>query len=183
MLDKTRKSSVSSSGAEMLRSFAALEKAHTSIGRTLARIAQSAVLMQRKTAAIHEYTQRNLAEVLGALRSRKLPSGGTIAYRTIAGRMSCGDEERPRLFERLKVRGLHHCINYNPSINEGALAEEFENNPGLKKELQQEFPSFTVGETYRQLTLTFPGVEWKIQGNIEKGDYAPVPPDKKKKAA
>lgn len=178
MLDKTR-SVTPDAKVEMLRSFAALEKAHASIGHMLARLAQAARLMQRKTTAIHEYTQRNLAEVLGSARSRTLESGGTIAYHTIPGRMSCGDEERPQIFEWLKARGHHECINYNPAFNESALQEAFEKDPSFKEALQKEFPTFKVGEPYAQLKLAFPGVEWKIQGNIAKGDYSPVPPKKK----
>ncbi len=182
MLDKTR-STIPGTKVEMLRSFSALQKAHAAIGRTLMSFARAAQTMQQRTAAIHEYTQRNLAEVLGASRSCTLESGGTIAYRTIPGRMSCGESERQKLFERLKALGLNECINYNPALDEGALQEAFEKDPKLKSKLQQEFPTFRVGESYGQLTLTFPGVEWKIQGNIAKGDYTPVPPEKKKKAA
>ncbi len=182
MLDKTR-STIPGTKVEMLRSFSALKKAHASIGRTLMSFANAAQTMQQKTIAIHEYTQRNLSEVLGTSRSCTLENGGTIAYRTIPGRMSCGDDERQKFFERLKALGLSDCINYNPSLDESALQEVFEKDPTMQSKLQQEFPTFKVGESYGQLTLTFPGVEWKIQGNSAKGDYRPIPPERKKKAA
>lgn len=177
MLDKTNRA------ATGLRNFTALERAHDALGNALARIVYAAGQLHSKVASIHEYTKHNRAEVLGSSKTCRLQSGGTIAYQTIPGRMSCGDDERQKLFDLLKAKGLHGCINYNPSLNESALQEEFANNPSLEKELKKEIPSFKMGEAYEQLTLTFAGQEWKIKGNTAKGEYLPVPPDKKKKSA
>jgi hypothetical protein len=164
--------------------YKAMLRGHKRLGGKILR--HTAIEREINVAAqeISEYAQVHRLELIPSGKTHQLPSGGTLEWRAVGGRISCGEGSNTAdLVQALKdpAINLGDCVETKEVPDETKLAERLRAHPELVEKIKEKLPGFSTGNPYELFVIGFAGEDKRVQGDYEKGTFAVAVPEKRKK--
>lgn len=188
MLDKTKKVARLTKRAYVPLAkrldYKEMERRHQTLGRRVKKHTAIEEDISMMASSISRYAQVHRLELIPAGKTHKLPAGGTLEWRMVGGRISCGQgnktEDLVRVLQDPEIN-LGDCVETKEVPNESLLGERFAANPELVERIKEKLPGFSTGNPYELFVIGFAGEEKRVQGDVARGDFAVAVPDKRKK--